>query len=62
MSSTQLVSNILSEQQTNIDNYISHMDEHHKKAYSIAKNHLKTSFNIIKSNGYKEWLQKQNKK
>ena len=47
------------EEQTNIYKYIYQMDDHHKKAYLIAKNHLKTSFNILKSNGYKEWSQKQ---
>lgn len=35
--------------------YLQSMDEHHKKAYLIAVSHLGTSFNIQKSNGYKEW-------
>jgi hypothetical protein len=47
------------ETQTTIYKYLNQMDDHHKKAYLIAKDHLKTSFNILKSNGYKEWLQKQ---
>lgn len=35
--------------------YLKNMDEHHKKAYLIALNHLGSSFNIYKSNGFKEW-------
>lgn len=32
------------------------------KAFKIAKNHLKTSFNILKSNGYIDWCsENQNK-
>jgi hypothetical protein len=29
--------------------------------YLIAKDHLGSSFNILKSNGYKEWKNKNNK-
>jgi hypothetical protein len=43
------------EKQKEIYEYFKDMDEIHKKAYLIAKNHLGTSFNILKSNGYKEW-------
>jgi len=45
--------------QENILNYFKSMDEKQKQAYIIAFNHLGTSFNIIKSNGYKEWLSKK---
>ena len=31
-----------------------------KKAYCIAKDHLGSSFNILKSNGYIEWIGKHN--
>jgi hypothetical protein len=31
------------------------MDEIHKKAYSIAFDHLGSSFDVLRSNGYKEW-------
>jgi len=48
------------EKQNNIFEYLQSMDEHHKKAYLIAISHLGTSFNLEKSNGYKEW--KNNKK
>ena len=44
------------EQQKLIFDYLNEMDEHHRKAYSIAYNHLGTSFNIPRSNGFKEWL------
>jgi hypothetical protein len=57
------ISNLLKrypiEKQREIFEYLSEMDEHHRKAYDIAYNHLGTSFNIARSNGFKEWLSKQ---
>jgi len=50
------VFNYTLEQQQLIYQYLNQLDEHHKQAYLIAKEHLGTSFNILKSNGYKEWL------
>ena len=47
------------EKQEEIFNYLQEMDDHHRKAYLIALNHLSSSFNIFKSNGYKEWKNKQ---
>jgi hypothetical protein len=47
------------EKQLEIYNYLKNMDERSKQAYIIAKDHLGTSFNIYKSNGYKDW--KKNK-
>ena len=47
------------EKQEEIFNYLQQMDEHNKKGYLIAQNHLGTSFNIYKSNGYKEWKNKK---
>ena len=44
------------EKQTEIYNYLIQMTESQKKAYLIAKDHLGTSFNILKSNGYSEWI------
>jgi len=32
-----------------------------RKAYSIGKEHLGTSFNVVKSNGFNEWKKKNNK-
>lgn len=43
------------EKQKEIFEYLSEMDEHHRKAYDIAYSHLGTSFNIARSNGFKEW-------
>lgn len=39
--------------------YLNQLNEIEKKAYIIGKNHLGTSFNIIKSNGFINW-QKNN--
>ena len=44
------------EKQRLIFQYLNEMDEHNRKAYDIAYNHLGTSFNISRSNGFKEWL------
>ena len=41
-----------------IKNYLDQMNEREKKAYLIAFQHLGSSFNIYKSNGFKEWLKK----
>jgi len=45
--------------QDNVLKYIVSLDEIEKKAYLIAKSHLGTSFNLIKSNGYCQWIAKQ---
>jgi hypothetical protein len=47
------------QKQREIFEYLSEMDEHHRKAYDIAYGHLGTSFNIARSNGFKEWLSKK---
>jgi len=38
--------------------YMDQMNEKEKKAYAIAMEHLGTSFDIIKSNGYLNWKKK----
>jgi hypothetical protein len=43
------------EKQIEVYNYLIQMTESQKKAYLIAKEHLGTSFNILKSNGFIEW-------
>lgn len=43
------------ENQTEVYNYLIQMSPSQKKAYIIAKDHLGTSFNILKSNGFIEW-------
>ena len=48
------------EQQSEIFKYLSELDDHNKKAYEIALNHLGSSFNIYRSNGFKEWKQQKN--
>ena len=48
------------EQQKEIYEYLTEMTDHEKKAYEIAVNHLGSSFNIYRSNGFISW--KKNKK
>ena len=43
------------EKQQEIFNYLSEMDEFQQVAYNIALNHLGSSFDIYRSNGFKEW-------
>ncbi len=42
-----------------IDQYIAQMTEQEKLVLEIAVDHLETSFDIVRSIGYKEWLEKQ---
>jgi hypothetical protein len=46
----------------NIQQYLAQLDDIQKKAHDIAKQHLGTSYNIAKSNGYMDWLKQQNQK
>ena len=39
--------------------YLNHLDKFEQKAYTIALEHLGTSFNLLKSNGYIDWLKTQ---
>jgi hypothetical protein len=41
-----------------IINYLKQLDTIERKAYTIGKQHLGTSFNVIKSNGFAEWKKK----
>ena len=41
--------------------YLSQLGSIEKKAYMIAKDHLGSSFNIVKSNGFCDW-KKENKR
>ena len=50
------------EKQREIFEYLSDMDDLNKKAYEIAYNHLGTSFNIARSNGFKDWQLKKGSK
>jgi hypothetical protein len=40
---------------TEEEQYIIELDDIQRKAFLIAKEHLGTSFNISRSNGFKEW-------
>jgi SOS-response transcriptional repressor LexA len=42
-----------------VNQYIMQFDEIEKKAYLISQSHLKSSFNILRSNGFIEWKKKQ---
>ena len=57
----ELILKLSIEQQQEIFNYLDQLNTNNKKAYLIAFNHLGTSFNIYKSNGYKEWKNKMEK-
>lgn len=35
--------------------YLKHLDAIERQAYTIGKQHLGSSFNILKSNGYIDW-------
>lgn len=43
----------------NIIKYLKQLDKIEKQAYCIGINHLGTSFNLVKSNGYNDWIKKQ---
>jgi len=43
------------EKQREIFDYLNEMDEINKKGYCIAFNHLESSFDICRSNGFNEW-------
>jgi len=38
-----------------IVNYLKHLDQIERQAYSIGKVHLGSSFNVVKSNGFIDW-------
>jgi hypothetical protein len=42
-----------------IDEYLNTFTEKERQAYIIAKDHLGMSFDMEKSNGFIEWLQKR---
>jgi len=56
---SEIISQYSEEKQKDIIDYLSSLNEHQKKAYLIAYNHLNSSFNIIRSNGFKEWKKLQ---
>lgn len=44
------------DKQRKIYEYLSSLNDLQKKGYEIAFSHLGTSFNIERSNGFKDWL------
>ena len=44
--------------QESVIKYLKHLDAIEKKAYTIGKEHLGSSFNVLKSNGYIDWKRK----
>ena len=45
--------------QQSIIQYLKQLNTIERKAYSIGKQHLGSSFNVVKSNGYINWKKKQ---
>jgi hypothetical protein len=54
-------SSLITTQNQAIINYLEQLTPLQKIAYEIAKDHLKTSFDITRSNGFNEWLSSQKK-
>jgi len=44
--------------QKDIDAYIAQLSEMEKKVLNIATSHLESSFSLVKSIGFQEWLKK----
>ncbi len=55
MKISELIKNYSIEDQREIFEYLNQLDDINKKGYDIAYNHLGTSFNIARSNGFKKW-------
>ena len=55
-----LVKNYPLEKQTEIIAYLNNLSDHDRKAYEIALDHLGSSFNIYRSNGFQEWKRAKN--
>jgi len=45
--------------QKTIIQYLNQLSANEQIAYKIAKDHLGSSFNIIRSNGFQDWKKKQ---
>jgi len=48
-----------SSSKTDVVTYLTQLTPFEKSAYSIAKSHLGSSFNLIKSNGYLKWIKQK---
>jgi hypothetical protein len=51
----EAVKNYSPEKRQEVMDYLSEMDEQHRQAYEIALNHLESSFDIVRSNGFQDW-------
>ena len=45
--------------QKTIIQYLNQLSSNEQVAYKIAKDHLGSSFNIVRSNGFQDWKKKQ---
>jgi len=52
---SELIKKYSKETQIEIFNYLNELDDNNKIAYEIAYDNLGSSFNILRSNGFKEW-------
>jgi len=50
--------NLTDESKAKVIQYLNQLDSFEQKAYIIGLEHLGSSFNIIKSNGYIDWFKK----
>ena len=57
----ETIVNFSTEKQKEIYEYLKQLNEKDMIAYKIALDHLGTSFNIVRSNGFTEWINKNNK-
>ena len=51
--------NSIEETKQLVAEYMNQLSKIEKKACAIAKDHLGSSFNIVKSNGYNDWLKER---
>ena len=57
----EIIQSYSREEKITIFHYLNTLNETQQIAYKIAVNHLGSSYNICRSNGYKDWV-KQNEK
>jgi len=55
----QVVSPQVVSQEEQVNQYLSGMSPLERHGYEIARSHLNSSFNIVKSNGFIQWLGKR---
>lgn len=55
------IGNYPDETQLSIFEYLSQLETIQQRAYLIAKDHLGTSFDILRSTGYSEWKKNNSK-